>query len=254
MKEYIKKILKDYPTLFKVAKFIRWLPKNAMQYLAIKLARIFHFKDVISADLILSIGNHCHAAYYMQEYNLRKFASPIDWMKYYSLDSLLELFRNDFNSFFINHYEDFEKAQDNGKCRWLVDKNNGMIARHHFLKEYPLEKQFENFYKKQMQRFSKIKNYLRSAKSIAFISCREDSIEDMKKFLLGFYKLYNIKLTIINFRNDKNNEYKQTITINEDLSIIEYCFDNTYPLKKNQTLQDVGEISWIGNYKKWGGV
>lgn len=255
LKSHIKNFLINYPRIFEIARYIRWLPKKIADFIAINGYRILHHKEIINADVVLSIGNHCQAAYYMQEYHLRKFASPIDWMKYYSLESLFQLFQSDFASFFSSYYEDTIKAQDNGYCRWLVDTNNGMIARHHFLKQLPLESQFQSFREKQIKRFEKIKSYLKDSTNIVFVSCREDSLENLAKFLLNFQTLYkNANLTIVNFRDDKEKTYKKTEIINDKAKIIEYCFDNTYPLKKNQTLDEIGGITWIGNYKKWGGA
>lgn len=253
IKSRIKNYLIKYPKIFIIARYIRWLPKNIKDTIDIKTHRILHFKEIIDADIVLSIGNHCQAAYYMDRYNLRRFSSPIDWMKNYSLDSIIALFNNDFRDFFANHYEDNIKAKENGKCRWVVDKNNEMIARHHFLKELPLEAQFDAFQTKQIQRFEKIRRYLNAAKNIVFVSCREDSIEELSKFLKKFQELYNANLTIVNFRNDKEKDYKKVVKIDDKLKIIEYCFDNTYPIKNNQNIKDIGEIVWIGHYKKWGG-
>ena len=86
MKQIIKNYLLAYPRLFKFAKFLRWLPSDAKFFVSVWSHRILHFREIIKADIVLSIGNHCQAAYYMDYYKLRKFSSPIDWMKYYSLD------------------------------------------------------------------------------------------------------------------------------------------------------------------------
>ncbi len=88
MKQFIKSRLEKYPNLFRIVKFIRWLPSDIDLFIRVWIYRIFHFREIIHADVVISIGNHCQATYYMDYYKLRKFSSPIDWMKYYSLDSV----------------------------------------------------------------------------------------------------------------------------------------------------------------------
>lgn len=252
LKYFLKKVLKNHPKLFSFTKAIYSLLKRFFRYPSIAIYRFFHFSEVIPADVVISVGNHCQAAWYMQEYGLRKFASPLDWMKGYSLESVYNLFKNGFKDFFSHYYEDEIKAKEN-ECRWVIDKNTGMISRHHFLKEILLQDQLEDFHQKQMQRFQKMDHYLKQAKNIVLVSCREDSIEEMIEFLHKFQTLYDKNLTLINFRDSKMEAYKKTFKINSKIKIVEYCFDNTYPLKKHQTKEQVGGIVWIGNYKCWGG-
>ena len=250
IKQIIKDYLLHYPRLFKFAKFLRYLSRNTIFFIDIWIYRILHFREIIKADIVLSIGNHCQAAYYMDYYRLRKFSSPIDWMKYYSLNCVLNLYKSGFKDFFINYYEDKKKSLDNGYCRFVIDSNTGMIARHHFLKSSSLDSAFPKFYNKQIERFKRIDRFLKQAKNIVFISCRQDSIEDLGDFLQKFQKQYDAKITLLNFRESKNTEYKKYFRISPTLNILEYCFDNVYPQKKNEKNAPI----WIGNYKKWGGV
>lgn len=252
LKYFLKKVLKNHPKILSFLKSIYSLSMKFSRYVGIEIYRLLHFSETLSADVVISVGNHCQAAWYMQEYGLRKFASPLDWMKYYSLQSVYDLFKSGFKDFFCHHYEDEIKAKEND-CRWVIDKNTGMISRHHFLKEIPLQDQFEDFYEKQIQRFHKMDHYLKQAKNIVLVSCREDSIEEMGEFLYKFQTLYDKNLTLLNFRDSKTQTYKKTFKINSKIKIVEYCFDNTYPLKKHQTKEQVGGIVWIGNYKCWGG-
>lgn len=252
LKYFLKKVLKNHPKILSFLKSIYSLSMKFSRYVGIEIYRLLHFSETLSADVVISVGNHCQAAWYMQEYGLRKFASPLDWMKYYSLQSVYDLFKSGFKDFFCHHYEDEIKAKEND-CRWVIDKNTGMISRHHFLKEIPLQDQFEDFYEKQIQRFHKMDHYLKQAKNIVLVSCREDSIEEMGEFLYKFQTLYDKNLTLLNFRDSKTQTYKKTFKINSKIKIVEYCFDNTYPLKKDQTKEQVGGIVWIGNYKCWGG-
>ena len=249
MKQIIKNYLLAYPRLFKFAKFLRWLPSDAKLFVSVWSHRILHFREIIKADIVLSIGNHCQAAYYMDYYKLRKFSSPIDWMKYYSLDCVLEAYKNGFKNFFVNHYEDEVKALDNGNCRFVIDKDTGMIARHHFFKNSSLDLDFPKFYNKQIERFQRIDRFLKQAKNIVLVSCRQESIEELSDFLQKFQKQYNKKITLLNFKESKNIDYKKHFRISPSLDILEYCFDNVYPLKKNEKNAPI----WIGNYKKWGG-
>lgn len=250
MRQFVKAYLKQYPRLFKIVKFLLRLPNDIIFFIKVWFYRIFHFREIINADVVISIGNHCQAAYYMDYYRLRKFSSPIDWMKYYSLDSVINHYKDGFKNFFINHYEDDIKARDNGNCRWVVDSDTGMIARHHFFKDSSLEAQFGGFYNKQLERFLRIDQYLKRARNIVCISCRQDSIEELINFMKEFQKIYHSKITLLNFRESKDLDYKKTFKISPSLSIVEYCFDNVYPLKNNEKNPPV----WIGNYKKWGGV
>lgn len=252
LKFFFKRILKNHPKLFSFTKATYLLLKRFFRYPSIVIYRLFHFSEVIPADVVISVGNHCQAAWYMQEYGLRKFASPLDWMKGYSLESVYNLFKNGFKDFFCDHYEDELKAKEKDS-RWVIDKNTGMISMHHFLKEVSLKEQFGDFYQKQIRRFQKMDHYLKQAENIVLLSCREDSIDEMKDFLYKFQTLYDKNLTLFNFRDSKTQTYKKTFKINSKIKIVEHCFDNTYPLKKHQTKEQVGGIVWIGNYKCWGG-
>lgn len=245
------RIKNKFPVAYKNIKCVLCFPKKIKKYIKSELYYIIHLKEIIYADIVLSIGDNCQAAYYMKEYDLRKFASPIDWMTGYSLETLFNLFKNDFRDFFSSYYEDYSRSKEI-VTRFVIDKHNGMIAMHHFHKNSQIEQQFSNFLSKTFKRWQKIKNYLSLANNIVFISHRNDRLEDLEKFLFNFSTLYDVNLTILNFRDNKNNEYKKIYNINKKLKIVEFCFDDKFPPNDRLLIKNPG-IVWIGNYKKWGG-
>ena len=210
LKNHAKKALQSTPRIYAAAAFCYHAPGRFWHFLNFplraKIWRILHRREVVKADIVLSIGNHCHAACHMQEWGLRKFASPLDWMKYYSLESVLWCFEREFRGFFAEAFEDENRAKPDWYCRYVVDKKTGMCAIHHFFKNEPLEPQIARFRAKQEARFARMKKYLREAKNIVLVGCREDSPECLEQFLRDFWRLLdekfckNPRITMINIR------------------------------------------------------
>ena len=58
-------------------------------------------------DIFLSGGPACRPAYYLQKYELRKSAHPLDW-QIYNLETEIHLYKTKFNDFF-EEYKDLNK-------------------------------------------------------------------------------------------------------------------------------------------------
>lgn len=61
---------------------------------------------LLYTDLALSVGGACKCAHYLQNFSLRKFSSPIDWMMDYALKDIVEMFENNFSTFFTEITEE----------------------------------------------------------------------------------------------------------------------------------------------------
>jgi len=77
-------------------------------------------------DMILSVGNDCRPAYYLKKNNLRHYKNPLDWVGYYSLDTVIHLYKTKFNDFFTDLIED-KQQYSNG----YIDGKNNILFVHY---------------------------------------------------------------------------------------------------------------------------
>lgn len=85
---------------------------------------------VYKLDVIFSVGVACRPAYHLKSNGLRFFASPLDWMNRYSLDTVLHLFDTSFEDFFVDIEEDLEWK--GSLYRKIHDIKNNICSLHHF--------------------------------------------------------------------------------------------------------------------------
>ncbi|KRF18677.1 DUF1796 family putative cysteine peptidase [Paenibacillus sp. Soil787] len=52
-----------------------------------------------SYDVVVSLGCNCATAYHLKRHNLRRFSSPLDWMKSPTLSDVTRMLMNQFNGF-----------------------------------------------------------------------------------------------------------------------------------------------------------
>lgn len=201
--------------------------------------------DKIEVDLVLSVGYSCRTAYRMKEFNLRQESSPLDWMISYSLDDVYNLMINDFKTFFLK-YEN--QGIHEGGALQVVDRTTGMISIHHFMPHEDLETQILNYRNLSMQRWTKIKTKIATAKRIAFIYSGTFDMDCFERFLSKFSSHFGEKKIIyfINVDDDRNkkfNELKITqYELNSHIKIIHYL-GNDYPI--------LNEDIWVGNSFLW---
>lgn len=205
-----------------------------------------------SYDLFLSIGPACRPARYLLYNNLRQFASPLDWQMAYSLDTVIQLFKTSFSSFFCNISEDETKGGANNKRR-VIDKTNNIISIHHFDKNIPLEDCQQEFISKMHQRFVFLHNTLKTSNTLMFVCNRKDDIKELENFLVDFSGLYkNLHITLMNIRDDcsmnNTDKYTNKYNLSDKLTIIEHIFNDSIDCKTGE------RYSWIGNAALWNSV
>lgn len=190
-------------------------------------------KSLIYADISISLGEYCRVAWYLSEYNLRKFSSPFDWMMHYKLKDIQEIFHNDFTTFFKNIKEN---KKYNASHRYIQDLNNGMVSIHDFDRDKSIESQYKEFINKMQKRFNRLKSSIINSKNILFVTHRNIDINEFKDFLFFMYNYHNANYTILNIRNDTKQSILDTpkqkiLKLNNNLSIIEYSFNDNTPLE-----------------------
>lgn len=203
-----------------------------------------------SYDLFLSIGPACRPAWYLQYNNLRQIASPLDWQMAYSLDTVIQLFRTSFSTFFYNISEDVSKSGDK---RWVIDKTNHIISIHDFDKKIPLEDRQQEFISQMYRRYVNLHNKLKASNTLMLICNREDNIKKLENFLLDFSGLYeNLDITLMNIRNDcsmnDTDIFTEKYNISDKLTIIEHIFNDSIDCKTGE------KYSWTGNRALWNSI
>ncbi len=202
-------------------------------------------------DLIFSIGPACRPAYYLKINFLRIFACPLDWQMNYSLDTCLDLFRTNFQTFFSEIQENTHKKGAHNNRR-IIDTFNSIISIHHFDMDTPIAKAHADFRSVMTKRYEQLHNAILKSHTVGLICNRDDTLDDLSAFLLSFGQIYpNIKFVLINIRTKEGtdsismNEYK----INSLLTIREYAFCDRY------TGAEYGDQrTWIGNFDAWNNV
>jgi hypothetical protein len=199
----------------------------------------------LSFDIILSVGISCKVAYYLKKHGLRFCANPLDWMMSYSLDTVIHLYKTNFNDFFVEFSKDKQKSLEYN-CHWFIDTKNNIVSQHYA----DLEKDNEAFREKIKSRFERLNQILIKAKRICFISCRNDNINILRNFLKRMGEMYYGEIIYINIRNYKESvsPIKHQKEISEKLTLVEYKFNDIHP--KGDNLKTNGD-AWIGNYIIW---
>lgn len=196
-------------------------------------------------DFMLSIGPICSPATNMRKNNLRDFSSPLDWMYGYSLETVLHLFKTSFNDFFSEYKVDNSSPCENPGMLKVIDTKNNIISIHHFPENVPISESYTSFIAKKNLRVKRMELLLSNASSIVLVSNRNETKEDLNKFLVLFSKLYpNLKIRLINIRHDSNmpyDSYKEDVIYeNSNLSYVEYYLNDT-----QQGIRIVGGNSYI---------
>ena len=188
--------------------------------------------DNYYCDFILSIGPHCRPAINLRINHLREFSSPLDWMMSYSLNTVIHLFKDNFNDFFSTYEVDIENPKGATGMLRVNDTNNHIVSIHHFPESMGVNSSYPQFREKMNARAKRLTTCLQNASYIVLISDRTDSNEDMITFLRSFSEIYpNLKIRLINMRHDEKmpyDTYRQELIFHNDLlSYIEYTLNDT---------------------------
>ncbi|MDR2767133.1 MAG: papain-like cysteine peptidase [Treponema sp.] len=202
-------------------------------------------------DIILSAGAGCRTAHYLKKHDLRFCANPLDWMTLYSLDTVIHLYKTNFDDFFKDFAEDKQKSLEyNG--HWYFDTRNNILSLHYG----DIENNNELFRKKMKDRFERMHEKLLAANKICFVSYRNDDIGVFRNFLNEMGKIYPGKITCINIRNNEETVIPPPLKyfeekISEKLELVEYEFKDIHP---NGDDLKTNEDAWIGNYIIWDNI
>ncbi len=206
--------------------------------------------DIYSVDCVFSIGAKCRPAYYIQKYNMRFQAAPLDWMMNYSLETAIHLFETKFCDFFEEIEEIPNKSRKN--CKVIKDTKNGIISIHHFNKNSPLQVEHEKFREMMLNRASKVDEILNQADSIGLICDRSDvTTVQLIEFAKKFSKIYpNKEIILINVVDvDTEVIHKSVLFKDDKLTIIQFVFSDKQPIEEANKFP-----KWTGNQMAWKSV
>lgn len=223
----------------------------------------------VRGDCIFSVGPACRPAQWLRKTHKRFQAAPFDWMMKYSLDTVLHCSKNKYADFFENIRS---TGQNIGEHRVVVDTKNNIVSMHHFYKNASAEDGKWGFREKMLRRGKRVDEILKNSRSIVLISNRQkDSLDDFKRFIHGFSKLYPERnITLLNVKsngsgyvtkdllyeglaatsakksekikkNDKNKKQIQNKNKRKKLKIVQYSFNDD-------------SFGWEGNPSGWNQV
>ena len=138
-------------------------------------------------DVFLTIGCDCRPVFYMRESELTWFTSPLDWYRFYNLNTFLKLYENQFSGFFenIKELETSDKTASD-LFRKVYDLKYDIKSLHHFHNKLTLRNGQLYVRSKAMKRYRETDAALREAKRIGLIGNwavpEEELISFLKKF------------------------------------------------------------------------
>lgn len=238
---------------------------------SVLFALVLPFITVVSAkvrgDCIFSVGPACRPAQWLRKTHKRFQAAPFDWMMKYSLDTVLHCSKNKYADFFENIRS---TGQNIGEHRVVVDTKNNIVSMHHFYKNASAEEGKWGFREKMLRRGKRVDEILKNSRSIVLISNRQkDSLDDFKRFIHGFSRLYpDRNITLINIRSNGNNWVSKDVIYENAAAISKKKSAKTKSKEqsKNQTANKRKKLkiiqysfndsssSWEGNPSGWNQV
>ena len=148
-----------------------------------------------TVDFVISAGAECRAAYYTKRLNMRKFSSPCDWMKHYTLDDYLHVFETEGR-------EMFQRAHIDTLQQGVVDEQNAMISLHDFKLNLPLEAQLPAFYKKMQRRAHNTIIRIHHSQSVGVVMHRTVPYPEIVQFAESLCRLFpHTRFHLVNFRD-----------------------------------------------------
>lgn len=209
---------------------------------------MYNSDDYYNCDFLLPIGIHCRPAMQLRANNLRFFSSPLDWMGYYPLDTIIHLHKTNYADFFDEYEVDKEIDGAKGMLR-VTDTHNQILSVHFFRKDRDVEESQKELKTVMGRRAERLIHKLNSANNIVFVAERNESRDEMIKFLNSFLEIYpNLNIRLMNVTHDETMDlvsYKEELIMSDDkLSYIEYTFNDT---------KDGRDIP-IGNELVWGKI
>lgn len=199
-----------------------------------------------SADIYIPIGPACRPVELLKRHGLRKFATPLDWMIFHSLPSMLHLYRTGFADFLMDLKEDSTIFSDTNKV--VRDITNNIILPHHFSLDKQMEIEAEEVRETVARRYKKTDRFMQQSEKIILAGNRKEPFEELVAFMQEFEGLYPEKrITLVNVRHvpDATGIICKSEQINDNLKITEYAINDTNNIKGQE---------WMGNLGKWGQI
>ena len=208
--------------------------------------------EPLTVDCAFSMGSWCICARNLENNNLRRTSSPLDWMRDYSLDTIAHLFETKFKDFFENIAVTEEKNYYNN--RTVYDTKNNIKSIHFMPSSVPFDQTYAEFKQAMSRRAQKVDKTLSSARSVLLVNCRCDNEgvsqnstdTELKNFTQKFSKIYpNLKkIYLMDIHNDNDMKIRKRIVHNDKkIKIIQYKFKN---IDKKRFKPD-----WMGNQAAW---
>lgn len=244
----------------------------------VRAKSVYDVPDKIVGDCAVTAGPRCRPAWRLREGGKRFQATPFDWMKEYSLDTFINCYQNEFSDFFkeikiipkkgershngqnINSVRKEREDGDTTVHRQVKDTKNNIVSIHHFKDWLSLEEGQADVREKMLRRGKKVIDIFKRSDTIILLSDRqEESLDDFKKFINKFSKLYPDKnITLVVVRNSDSNRVRKSVVYRgfahqsgekaaqgerKKLMIIQYSFKNANTEGK--------KYKWEGNDAGW---
>lgn len=173
----------------------------------------------------VSLGSTCCISQQLINFNLRKNAYPLDWVRIPNLNNVIKLLENKFNDFLDFESFKFCKFSNdfmiNGIAGSHIYKNKYCTFYHEFSEKIN-ESNFDFFCQKYKKRIIRLFNLINSNKQITFIreELRNVKISKIHKLIETLYFINpNLNYKIIIITNDKN-------VLNYNINKITFIFSN----------------------------
>ncbi|SHN59606.1 DUF1796 family putative cysteine peptidase [Desulfovibrio litoralis] len=199
-----------------------------------------------AVDFVVSVGSACRTAFYLREAGLRQCTNPLDWMYRYSLNSVLDLFKTEFNSFFVD-VEDITPPKES-QDRHIRDKTTGMISLHDFSQANSINDELESFHKNMERRFRRMQKCILLSDKVLFVCNRQDSEESLLSFITSVYEMYKVPCVLLNIRHSTELSGYFVKNINNDITFIEYTFNDIHADGSDPI---INKCFWHGNKSLW---
>lgn len=184
-------------------------------------------------DLILSIGEDCACAQYLNLTGLRLASFPFDWITLCPFETRINLIINDFENFF--NKEDFYKLEKNpdtyndDKCDYYQNKRYLINYYHDFRTHTDFEKEFDVFKEKYERRIERFYTKVNNSKNVLFVWLSRDKILQ-DNVIIEAYKMLNDKFTNSNIslmiiENNYEYDLPEYFVVDEKLNILKVQCD-----------------------------
>lgn len=197
-----------------------------------------------TVDFVISAGAECRAAYYTKRLNMRKFSSPCDWMKNYTLNDYLHILKTGGEEMFKCAHFDHSK---NG----AVDEQNGMISLHDFTANIPLDHQLPAFYEKMRRRTRNTIEKINQSHAVGIVMFRTTLYQEIIHFAESLCELFpHTSFHILNMRDVPT---MTSIKIGDLVKTARYTLQEAYFNDEHPDGRDWQATPqvWVGNKPIW---